>query len=89
MAWSAISPFRPNTLCVVWPRLGPYVFLPHMATLYPLSEAMGTTAVSRPPLSSLRPEINSHQYHKSSLHGSHLLRRLLPVILFLHACSLL
>ena len=50
MAWPDISPFRPDTLCLVWPHLSPHVFLPHMATLHPLSKAMGTTAVSRDPL---------------------------------------
>ena len=47
MAWPNISPFRPDTLCVIWSHLRPHVFLPHMATLHPLSKAMGTTAVSR------------------------------------------
>ena len=47
MAWSQISPFRPDTFCLIWPDLGPHVFLPRMATLHPLSKAMGTTAVSR------------------------------------------
>ena len=46
MAWSHISPFRPDHLCLVWPHFGPHVLLPHMATLHPLSKAMGTTAVS-------------------------------------------
>ena len=46
--WPDISPFWPDTLCTVWPHLGPHVFLPHMATLHPLSETLGTTAVSRP-----------------------------------------
>lgn len=49
MAWSGISPLRPDTLCAVWPPLGPHVFLPHLATLHPLSKAMGTTAVSQTP----------------------------------------
>ena len=47
MAWSQISPFRPDTFCVIWPHLGPHVYLPRVATLHPLSKAMGTTAVSR------------------------------------------
>lgn len=47
MAWSQISPFRPDTFCIIRPHLGPHVFLPRMATLHPLSKAMGTTAVSR------------------------------------------
>ena len=47
MAWSGISPFRLDTLCIIWPHLGHHVFLPHMAALYPLSKALGTTAVSR------------------------------------------
>ena len=46
MAWSEISPFRPDTLCVIRSHLGPHVFLSHMATLLPLSKAVGTTAVS-------------------------------------------
>ena len=46
MAWSEIPPFRPDTLCVIWSHLGPHVFLSHMATLHPLSKAVGTTAVS-------------------------------------------
>lgn len=50
MAWSDISPFRPDTLCIVRPHLGSHVFLPHMATLHTLSKAMGTTTVSRTPL---------------------------------------
>ena len=47
MAWSQISPFRPDTFRIIWAHLGPHVFLPRMATLHPLSKAMGTTAVSR------------------------------------------
>ena len=47
MAWSQISSFWPDTLCIIWPHLGPHVFLPRMATLHALSKAMGTTAVSR------------------------------------------
>lgn len=84
MAWSGISPIRPYTLCVIWSHLRPHVFLPHLAALHPLSQTMGTTAVSQPTFLPCAP-INSHQYHKSPLHGSYLFGRLLPIILFLHA----
>ena len=47
MARFEISPFRPDTLCIIWTHLRPHVFLSYMATLHPLSKAMGTTAVSR------------------------------------------
>ena len=45
---SKVSPFRSDTLCPIWSHLGHHVFLPHMATLHPLSKALGTTAVRRP-----------------------------------------
>ena len=49
MGKSEIPPFWFDSLCVVWSHLGPHVFLPHMATLHALSEAMGATAVSQTP----------------------------------------
>lgn len=59
MAWSGISSFRLDTLCVIWPHLGPHVFLPYMAALHPLSKALGTTAVSRPTLLPCPPELTA------------------------------
>lgn len=57
MAWPGVPPFRPDTLCAVWSHLGPHVFLSNMATLHPLSKAMGTTAVSRPALILCGPKL--------------------------------
>ena len=57
MARPRVSPFRSNTLCVIWPLLNPHVSLPRMASLYPLSQAMGTTAVRQITLLPCAPKL--------------------------------
>ena len=90
MAQHGVPPLWSDTVRALRPDRSPHVMLSDIDALHALPEAVGTAAVSSLiKVPAPRRILTNFQHHTSALHGPHLLRRVVPILLLLSTRSLL